>query len=1560
MRRAVAGLLTAAVAVAGAAALPGAAAAELPDGTAYELVSPLASRGIDVSTHWAWGDGDRAVLGSWTADPRGLTVASRTAAGWQAERRDLTPPGAWIFFPPTFLDGTDDLSRMVVAYHAEPNIAPNQLGIRQPDGSWTKVGSGVRYAGSSADVERVVVVPYWGATPYPEIADPTGVFLWERGQVAAIGGDDARVATCGAIVADGGGTGVLGQSGISADGRSVVLTSNSCPDPDAGTTIESHVLLWRDGHTVDLSAPASGSDGAAAYVGNAADGSAVFFRTALALDPADANGAEDVYRYDVASGARTRVTGAATDAAAATLTSAISSDDGRRLWFATSLPGDEDELWVWSDGEGARSIARVHDEDGSAPEPFAFQRTAGWAAADLTQLTADGAVIAWTGSGRFAGNGDGRKEVFRATADGALACVSCDEESSAVTRSGAEFGSPPTDFAGPTPRISADGAAVYFQTTEAHDSLDWNNEFDVYRWRDGALTLISSGQSGTTGTLAGVSPRGDAFFATTAKLLPWIDDHHRKLYVARAGGGLPAPVDPTANCVGDLCQGDAVVPAPETPTGSEQFRGAGDAEQPEPPTAAIKLAKVTAAGKRRLAAGGTLTVAVRATTAGRVAATLRIRAGKRWTTADTAATTLAKAGTARLRVRLSSAARRQLARRGALRVRLDVTQTGGADPRRATFVLKGRRASARAASAQAADGFSLVPNSFQAGLSNTQAAAHPDLNVSFALRSSPAIQPATGSLLDQPAETAKTVIVDLPPGIVGDPAATPRCAEEVLVMCPPETQIGVVRVRTFLLKEGVVPVYNLVPSHGVPAEFGFWAMLTVKLQVSVRSDGDHGLRTTIDNLPTLAALVSTDLTLWGVPADPGHDERRGVACLDEGLGAGSVCSGGSGTSSSAPRKPFLTNGSSCDAAVPVRMSIESYDAPGRRLHAETPLAQPTGCDRLRFAGRGSARADEPRAGAPSGWTIDLAVPQNADPDGLATPPLQRAVVTLPEGTVVSPSAAAGLQGCSVAQLRLDSLAAPDCPHGAKIGDVSIDTPLLSEPLTGAVFLAAPSTSQLLRIVLVAAGQGVRLKLAGRIDADPVSGRLTTTFDQNPQLPFSALRMTLKGGPRAVLANARQCGPATTTFALTPYGGGATAVSHDTHAVSGDGAGAPCAATGFAPGFSAGTANPAAGKATAFSLGFSRGDGDDLLRAIDVTLPPGLLPKIGRVPLCAEAQAAAGSCGEESRVGSAQTTAGPGTQPFGLPGRVYVAGPYKGAPYSLAIVVPAVAGPFDLGTVVVRAAVHVDKRTAVLRVVSDPLPTILQGIPLQIRSVRIAIDRPDFMLNPTSCSERRVGAAVSAVGGAVANVGARFQVGDCAALKYTPKLTVKVGGRGEVGARRKTSLVATLTQPAAQAANRSVQLMLPRTINARLEVIRRACTQAAYDAGNCEAARVGSASATTPLLKGPLSGAVYMVRSPVRRLPDLVVQLRGEVAIDLVGKVTISRDLRLTTTFDTIPDVPLSRFQLTLPAKISPVGNVRALCTQESRRAAAVQTLRAQNGRVLKRHPRLSIAGCPKR
>ena len=855
---------------------------------------------------------------------------------------------------------------------------------------------------------------------------------------------------------------------------------------------------------------------------------------------------------------------------------------------------------------------------------------------------------------------------------------------------------------------------------------------------------------------------------------------------------------------------------------------------------------------------------------------------------------------------------------------------------------------AAAVSAQAQ--FGIAPDSFTVTTSTAQAGAHPDVNVRFTLNNDGGYPPVTDG-------TVKTVVVDLPAGLLGDPTKAPRCATAAFPDCPLETQVGTVRLRTGLLPEVWAPVYNIVPSNGSPAEFAFNAyLLPVRIQVAVRTEGDHGLRTTIETLPTLAPMSETDLTFWGVPADPSHRAMRGYECAD--LGGFEDCRGDGDSDSADARKPFMSNTTVCGPQAPALLAVESWEEPGRWDRAEAALPAITGCDQLRFDASATVRAGEPKAGAPSGYAVELQVRQSEDPDGLATPPLKQAVVTLPAGTVVAPPVADGLRTCSEARFNYGTRDDVSCPEASKIGEVAIDSPLLDVPLTGHVYLADPTPRQLLSIVLVAEARGVRLKLPGRIDLDPQSGQLKATFDQNPQLPFSALRMTLKGGPRAVLSNPRQCGPATSTAVLTPYGGAAVTAT-DRFDVSGDGAGAPCPAAEFTPGFSAGSASAAAGQSSPFTLTFGRDDADEPLGAIDVSLPAGVMPKIGTVPVCAEAQAAAGACGEASRVGSVVAQAGAGSQPYPLSGRVYVAGAYKGAPYSLLIVVPAQAGPFDLGTVVVRAAAHVDLHTAALRLVSDPLPTIVQGIPLQLRSVRIAIDKPGFMVNPTSCAARQVGATISAATGATAQAASRYQAADCGRLPFAPKLTVRVGGKGQVGAGRPTSLTATLTQAAGQAAARSVRLELPRSLNARLAIVRRACTGEAYDAGNCgEKASIGTGAAVTSLLGRPLSGSAYFVRRTTG-LPDLVVQLRGEVSIDLVGKVEITRKQQLVTTFQGIPDVPLSRFTLTLPAKTSPVASVVGLCTKAGRNALSRQVMRGQNGKLVQRKAKLSIAGCAK-
>ncbi len=689
----------------------------------------------------------------------------------------------------------------------------------------------------------------------------------------------------------------------------------------------------------------------------------------------------------------------------------------------------------------------------------------------------------------------------------------------------------------------------------------------------------------------------------------------------------------------------------------------------------------------------------------------------------------------------------------------------------------------------------------------------------------------------------------------------------------------------------------------------------------------------------------------------GRPQRRGpLRFTDDGDGT-------YGAPGAEPRRPFLTAPTKCGPPLTSTITATSWQHPDRVARdSYTPAEGISGCDALSFDSALDLRPESPRAGALSPYAVTLTVPQSDDPDGLATPTVKDVSVTLPEGVAVSPSSAEGLQGCTDAQAALRSLATPACPAASKIGTVAIETPLLTGPLTGSIFLGTPKSNdaqsgEMLRTLLIASGEGVTVKLEGKITPDPVTGRLRAVFLANPQLPFSALKLRFQGGPRAPLTNPQSCGTHTTTATISSWAGQSVS-SASSFAISEGAAGGACAPLGFAPSFAAGMGSTQAGAFAPFTLTFGRDDAQQDLGDLSVTLPPGVTGLISRADLCAEPQAAAGSCGEGSRIGSARVAAGPGESPFQLPGRVYITGPYKGAAFGMSIVVPALAGPFDLGTVVVRAAIHVDRTTAALRVVSDPLPTILQGIPLRIRTVQIAIDRPQFMLNPTSCAPKRVDGTVRSAQGAVAAVSSRLQVGSCRVLPFKPRLALRVGARGHTGRSRTTPLTARLTTRGGDANLRGVTVTLPKSINARLEVIRDACTLEQFRAGSCTR-QVGTATAVTPLLRDPLRGPAYFVRNPARRLPDLMVALKGQVEIDLTGRVTIPPDLTLRTAFDTIPDVPISSFTLRLVAgRNGPLGNLANLCSADGRRRGVARVgQRAQSGRLLQVRQRLGIDGC---
>jgi hypothetical protein len=854
----------------------------------------------------------------------------------------------------------------------------------------------------------------------------------------------------------------------------------------------------------------------------------------------------------------------------------------------------------------------------------------------------------------------------------------------------------------------------------------------------------------------------------------------------------------------------------------------------------------------------------------------------------------------------------------------------------------------------------------------TQAGSHPDeasTTIDFNRIAMPTDLGIPLWMPDGP--SVRRVTVDLPVGFVGNPTVAATCtdaqlmARSALTECPLDSQVGIAEVKiddNFSFSR-FVQLWNMVPPDDAPAAFGFKVGgVPIHLRARVRSDTDMGLSVDVNNISQALPVFGTRITLWGVPASPLHDDVRGN-CMNMFTGApnGSLCPSG------APQNAFLTNPTTCNGPVETSLRVTSWrgDTDARTFLTHdvgdpTRLLGPTGCDLLPFDPSLKVAPQTRRASTPAGYTFDLAMPQSESATDLAQSHLKRVVVTLPKGVSVSPPSAEGLGACPDAQAGFGTMRAPECPDASKIGSVTIDTPLLGEPLQGSVYLLKPQPGNLIRLMIAAQGPGVVIKLYGETHPDKVTGQVTATFDNNPQLPFTNLRLVFKNGPRSPLVNPSECGRYTTSTEFTAWNG-KTATASSTFDVTQKSDGSACAPQAFNPSFTAGMLNAAAGSSGTFSLTFGRGDNDQFLNDVTVDMPQGLTGVLAAVTPCAEAQAAAGACGEESRVGSVTSGAGAGTNPLYLPGRVYLTGPYKGAPLGLSIVVPAIAGPFDLGVVAVRSALFVDKNTAALRVVADPFPRILEGIPLQIRTINVKIDKPDFMLNPTNCAAKTISGRIGSIDGAAADRSSRFQVGSCSALPFKPKMTLKVGAKGRTKPGITVPFETVVSMTKGQANIRSVRVNLPDNINARLPVINRnACPFDQYQAGDCPASlAIGSATAVTPLLRDPLRGLAYFVRNPARRIPDLVVSLKGQVDVDLTGKVSIPPDLTLATTFDTVPDVPITKFRLKLNAgRSGPIGTIGNLCSARIRKGMNAKLLfKGQNGKAIARTQAMQIAGC---
>jgi hypothetical protein len=773
----------------------------------------------------------------------------------------------------------------------------------------------------------------------------------------------------------------------------------------------------------------------------------------------------------------------------------------------------------------------------------------------------------------------------------------------------------------------------------------------------------------------------------------------------------------------------------------------------------------------------------------------------------------------------------------------------------------------------------------------------------------------TGAVVADPWEAPRDITFDLPPGLVGNPSATPRCSLVMFVkdltapdFCRPETKIGMLEVLFAGNPAGREPIFNLTPPNNRVALFGVKPLnVNAYISVGIRP-GDYGITAGGLAISQAERVLAVRVRIWANPFDPVHDVERGFLSGFESL------------VNPPAERPFLTNPTSCsETPVSFTARMDSWLNPGvftTTTFDEDVTGTPVrfeGCEKIPFAPSMLVKPTNSEASGTGGLSVDLTVPQNEDPDGVATSMVRSTVVTFPKGMAISASSANGLSACSTAQIGIGSNDPPTCPESSKIGTVDIKSPALEDEVHGDLLVAKQKENpfgSLLAVYMAVKGPGFYLKLPGKLETDPSTGQVTTTFTDTPQLPFETLHMDIKSGPRAPFTLPSKCGDYTIESVITPWSGNPPVTQNSTFSVN-----QGCDnASRFAPELKAGPTNPVAGKHSPFVFKITRGEGEQNLAGIQATLPEGLLAKLKGVPVCGDAQAATGACPAGSQVGTTTVAAGEGSspvwvpQPGKAPTAVYLAGPYKGAPYSLVVKVPAQAGPFDLGTVAVRNGLHIDPVTTKVTVKSDPLPQILEGIPIAYRTVYVSIDRDGFTLNPTDCSSMAVTSTLTSATGATANPSDRFQVGDCAALGFKPKLSLKFSGPTHRSAHPK--LKAVLTMPKSGANIGKAVVTLPKTEFLENAHIRTVCTRVQYAADSCPKGSVyGYAKAWTPLLDGPLQGPVYL-RSSNHTLPDLVASLDGAIHVDLAGRID-SPGGKIRNTFWAVPDAPVSKFVLTM-------------------------------------------------
>jgi hypothetical protein len=1479
--------------------------------------------------------------------------AARSAEGWKIDRR-LTPSGPEAILPLPGGVAADHLYAFTFvatpyAGHPSGTLAANGGGdyLGAPDGSFELTGIGS--VGGSPVSERLAEGRYISEGG-GHVIFSTGHLLSGSLECAAAGGkcpvhrlaDNAPPEGTGAVYdrsADGptkvvsllpgpgdptpGAGEDAAYQGVSKDGRTVAF--------EIGSILYVRVPDAEDGHTLQV------AEGTNVYAGFSADGRYLFYV---------ADGEEGViHRFDTSDGSDVEINPGAEGEVVNV------SEDGSHVYFISKLEigsqgtvGDPN-LYAWSGGS-TKFVATVaaSDLESTSGMESSYPNLTNWTdwavtpkrsnsevgpGGDSSRTTPDGEVLVFESKAELTEyENAGHSEVYRwSDTDETLVCVSCNLQVEPAVgdaqMQNLDLVRPPVFLH----NLSDDGSRVFFETTEDLVAEDVDGVNDIYEWQQGQLgppKLLSSGRSLVVPSLhpqVRLQPSPNVIFAITPdgsnlvflsqdELVPGAGSGGAPaLYDARVNGGFPLPAAPS-ECLEEACKPAAsggLLSVGSSP--SETNAGSGN----------VKPHKKKH-HKRRCRRNGRKTCSTKKS---------RVHG---------------RSGAA-------SASEGQNAQPQAVPIAPGAGSGGGSSAEAESPT------AAPAPSTSAAGEFEdFKIKGANATVTTTSAGNHPDFTVSFSL-------PRFLDGFGDPQADARTeeVSVSLPPGLLGNPVAIPTCKTSELLAfanCPVKSQVGISRVLVSALGEVFEPVYNLEPVHPERevARLGFYAgFIPVFIDVKVRTASDYGVTAVIHRSPGQASLIEAETTLWGSPTDPLHDPQRLNA--DEALhcaATGTACEAENGKRSVSSAGAFMVNPSACQP-MGIDLAVKSYQLPGQVFTASAPMDPIIDCSGLPFAPSFTAEPTSKVAGAPTGLKTKLTLPQHLGPDERSTATMREARVTLPAGMQVAAGAANWIDTCSDEQVGYHQEVDTACPDSSKLGTATITSPALSVPIEGTIYQRAPQPGRQFGLWLTADALGLHIKLPAALEPDKTTGRLTAVFGDLPQVPVSEIELNVWGGDRAPLQNPDHCGTFTTDFSFSPHSNDPAASGQSTMQIT------EGCSQGFTPALKAGVTDPIAGHYSPFVFDLTRPDGDQALRGFSLKLPDGELAKIKGVPLCGDADAAAGTCPAGSRIGSLTATTGPGPDPFTLPEpgkpqpQIYLAGPYQGAPFSIVSQVPAQAGPFDLGVLAVRNALEVEPETGRAVVKADPLPQFFEGVGIAYRHLHAVVDRPEFSLNPTDCREMAVDSDVTSTQGAVAHPQARFQVDGCKALKFKPRLSLKLRG----GTKRADypALTAVLKARKGDANIAFASVALPHSEFLAQEHIGTICTRKQFAADTCPKGSVyGKAKAITPLLDQPLAGPVYL-RSSDHPLPDLVAKLGGQLEIHLVGRID-SKNGGIRTTFESVPDAPVSKFVLRMRGgKKGLLTNSTDICRGVHR---ATGQMRAQNGRVVSLRPPLLAAGCGKK